>query len=86
VYGFGVQSIEFKIWDRLGNLIYETNKVEDIVETSESVDTVKGWDGTYKGKELGQESYIWSLTGKSTTGEDLKVRGGKKSGAVILMN
>jgi gliding motility-associated-like protein len=86
VYGFGVESIEVKVWDRLGNLVYETNKVDQIVETSESENTVPGWDGKFKGKELGQESYIWNVKGKFTTGEDLKVRGGNNSGSVIIMN
>jgi gliding motility-associated-like protein len=86
VYGFGVESIDFKIWDRLGNLIYETSRVEDIVEESPTKDSVKGWDGTYKGKQLGQESYIWSIKGKLFSGEDIKVKGGNKSGSVILLN
>lgn len=86
VYGFGVASIEVKIYDRLGNLVYETNKVEDIVETTQNEDTVPGWDGKYKGKELSNESFIWSVKGKFTTGEDLRVRGGKNSGSVIIMN
>jgi gliding motility-associated-like protein len=86
VYGFGIASIEVKVWDRLGNLVYETNRVEDIVESSIDGDSVPGWDGTYKGKELSQESFIWNVKGKLTTGEDLKVNGGKNSGSVIIMN
>jgi hypothetical protein len=60
--------------------------VEDIVESSIDGDSVPGWDGTYKGKELSQESFIWNVKGKLTTGEDLKVNGGKNSGSVIIMN
>jgi gliding motility-associated-like protein len=86
VYGFGVASIEVKIWDRLGNLIYETNRVEDIVEEAESANSVPGWDGKYKGKELGQDTYIWNVKGKLKNGEDLKANGGKNSGPVIIMN
>jgi gliding motility-associated-like protein len=86
VYGFGVRDIEVRIWDRLGNLVYETDRVDDIVETSDSEDTVKGWDGTWKGKELSQESYIWSIKGTFNSGETLRVRGGKNSGSVLLMN
>ena len=86
VYGFGVVSIEVKIWDRLGQLVYETTDPDEIVETALDENSVKGWDGKYKGKELGQESYIWSVKGKLTTGEDVKVTGGKNSGSVIIMN
>ena len=86
VYGFGVASIEVQVWDRLGNLVYETTRVSDIVETEASDDSVPGWDGKYKGKELGQESFVWSVKGKLTTGEEIKVRGGNNSGSVIIMN
>ena len=86
VYGFGVASIEVKIWDRLGNLVYETNRVDDIVEESESGNSVPGWDGKFKGKELGQDTYIWNVKGKLVTGQEIKVNGGKNSGPVIIMN
>ena len=86
VYGFGVASIEVKVFDRLGNLVFESNRVDEIVETSQDDNSVKGWDGKYKGEALGQESFIWSVKGKLTTGEDIKVRGGNNSGSVIIMN
>ena len=86
VYGFGVQTIEVKVFDRLGNVVYETNRVEDIVETDEDQDTVPGWDGNYKGKPASQESYIWSVKGTFQTGEPIRVTGGHLSGSVILLN
>lgn len=86
VYGYGVATIEVKVWDRLGNLIYETNKVEDIIETSEDDDSAIGWDGTFKGKEVSQESYIWRVTGTFNTGEPVRVFGGNNSGSVIILN
>jgi gliding motility-associated-like protein len=86
VYGYGVATIEVKVWDRLGNLVYETNKVEDIVETSEEDDSAIGWDGTYKGREVSQESYIWRVTGTFNTGEPVRVFGGYNSGSVIILN
>lgn len=86
VYGFGVAEIEVRIWDRLGNLVYETTNVKDIVETSPTDDSVPGWDGKYKDKEISEESYIWNVKGKFTTGEDILVTGGKNSGTVIIIN
>jgi gliding motility-associated-like protein len=86
VYGYGVKTIEFRIFDRLGNVVYETNRVEDIVETSEDTDTVPGWDGTKEGKDVSQESYIWSIKGTFETGEPLRVTGGNLSGSVIILN
>lgn len=86
VYGYGVKTIDFKIFDRLGNVVYETNRVEDIVETSETTDTVPGWDGTKDGKDVSQESYIWSIKGTFETGEPIRVTGGNLSGSVIILN
>jgi gliding motility-associated-like protein len=86
VYGYGVATIQVQVWDRLGNLVYETNKVEDIVETSEDDDSAIGWDGTYKGKEVSQESYIWKVSGTFQTGEPVRVFGGNNSGSVIILN
>lgn len=86
VYGFGVKEIEVRIWDRLGNLVYETTNLNEIVETSASDDSVPGWDGKYKGKVVSEESYIWNVKGTFTTGEEIKVTGGNNSGTVIIMN
>jgi gliding motility-associated-like protein len=86
VYGFGVKTIEFKVWDRMGNLVYESNSVDEIVSTSEDGDPKKGWDGKYKGKELSQESYIWNVKGTFYTGESIRVVGGNNSGSVIILN
>lgn len=86
VYGFGVKEIEVRVWDRLGNIVFETTNVDEIVETSGTDDSVPGWDGKFKGKEVSEESYIWSVKGKFTTGEDIRVTGGRNSGTVIIMN
>jgi len=86
VYGFGVKTIELKVWDRLGNLVFESNSVDEVVSTSEDGDPGKGWDGKYKGKELSQESYIWNVKGTFFTGEAIRVVGGNNSGSVIILN
>ncbi|MFN5181769.1 MAG: PKD domain-containing protein [Bacteroidota bacterium] len=44
---YGVQNYSFMIFDRWGELIYETN------------DPKEGWDGYYKGKRCQQDIYIW---------------------------
>ena len=86
VYGFGVQEIQFQVWDRLGNLVYESSDIESCVESGEDNESAKGWNGEYKGKLLGQGSFIWTVKGKFHTGEDIKVVGGKTSGSVTLLN
>ena len=58
--------IDFKliIYNRWGELIYE------------STDKNKGWDGTYKGKTVPQDVYVYMLTGTiKDTGEQIKRTG-----------
>lgn len=49
VKGFGVDYIELKIYNRWGELVFESNSMEI------------GWDGTYKGKAQEQEVYTYTL-------------------------
>ena len=49
VRGSGIQSIYLQIFDRYGNLIYETKDIRE------------GWDGKYKGKDLNSGVYIYNL-------------------------
>ncbi|MBC7864555.1 MAG: gliding motility-associated C-terminal domain-containing protein, partial [Bacteroidia bacterium] len=46
---FSVEEYEFQIFDRWGELIYETH------------DTNEGWDGTYKGHRVEGEVYVWKV-------------------------
>jgi gliding motility-associated-like protein len=85
VYGFGIAEIQVRIFSRTGVLVYETNRVDEIVETAIDGNSVKGWDGKYKGKELSGEALIWHITGKLRTGEELKVKG-KNTGSVFILN
>lgn len=47
-YAFVEEGLEFRIFDKWGELIYSTNKF-------------KPWDGTYKGHIAKQDTYIWKL-------------------------
>lgn len=44
----------FQIYDRLGELVYEA---EEIPITDPNL----GWDGTFKGQEMPQDTYIWYI-------------------------
>lgn len=48
-YGTNVMEFEMMIFDRWGNLIYQSN------------DITKGWDGTYKNNECQQDVYVWRI-------------------------
>ena len=47
VYGEGIKKLHFTVYDRWGELLFESNR-QDI-----------GWDGSYKGKILGPGVYIY---------------------------
>ncbi|HEU4718381.1 MAG TPA: T9SS type B sorting domain-containing protein, partial [Bacteroidia bacterium] len=45
----GVDNYHFMIFDRWGNLIFETS------------DTFQGWDGRYKGNKCQEDVYVWKI-------------------------
>lgn len=49
VKGRGVQSILFRVFNRWGEKVFETNNINT------------GWDGTYKGEPQEMEVYAWTL-------------------------
>jgi len=48
-FGISMENYSFFIFDRWGELIFETNDIS------------KGWDGTFKGKPLPDGIYVWKL-------------------------
>jgi gliding motility-associated-like protein len=46
--GIGITDLYYAIYDRWGELIFETNDQQS-----------KGWDGTYKGEECEVDVYVW---------------------------
>ena len=49
VIGGGTTYFKFLIFDKWGNVVFETSDIS------------KGWDGTYKGKLVKNDTYIWKL-------------------------
>ena len=76
IYGFGISELEFKVYDRLGKLVYQTTDIA----TAQNI----GWDGKYNGQNLPNGAYIWYLSGKKINGDELKING-KTAGTVMLM-
>jgi gliding motility-associated-like protein len=58
--GFDPFEYNLSIFDRWGELIFETNNAEF------------GWDGTYNGKLVQTGSYTWAITYKSSTSSERK--------------
>jgi len=49
VKGQGIKEIDFRVYNRWGELVFETNNINS------------GWDGTYKGEPQGMEAYGYYL-------------------------
>lgn len=60
VRGTGVQEIYFKVYNRWGAVVFETNNIS------------LGWDGKYKGKEQEIDTYAWTLEGHFLDGTIFK--------------
>ncbi len=57
VKGFGIEKIIWKIYDRWGELVFESN------------DPKQGWDGYYKGKLLPMDVYTYTLDAEFIDGQ-----------------
>ncbi|MEL7002518.1 MAG: FG-GAP-like repeat-containing protein [Bacteroidota bacterium] len=76
VYGDGVKIISFRIFNRDGQMVYQTNNVMEAMEV--------GWDGTYEGTPLDNGNYVWSLQGEYFDGTPLTFAG-KNNGTIRLL-
>ncbi|GAB4251827.1 MAG: hypothetical protein Kow0079_06060 [Vicingaceae bacterium] len=56
--GIADRDFEFYVFDRWGEVIYFTPHKDD-----------KGWDGTYKGKAVKNDVYVWKIFFKDINGE-----------------
>ncbi len=66
--GKGVTNIEFKIFNRWGELVYQSTDPDELF------DPLKGWDGKYKGELQEMEVYVYHykvsfIDGESETGK-----------------
>ena len=76
VYGSGIATIDFQVYDLNGNRIYHTRNVEEA--------TLLGWDGTYQGAEMSNGTYMWSISGRFHNGTPLKFNGQSKGTIKLL--
>jgi gliding motility-associated-like protein len=63
VRGIGVKELSFKVYDRLGEKIFETT------------DLTKGWDGTYKGTLLNNAVFVYELSVTLVNGNQINKHG-----------
>jgi hypothetical protein len=76
VFGNGIAEISLRIFDKLGQVVYETNSVSEATNV--------GWNGTFGGKELPAGVFTWELRGKHLTGSNLNYKG-KNTGTLLLV-
>jgi hypothetical protein len=82
--GFNLQEYEIIIYDVWGNTVWYSNKL------TKSGSPAEGWDGTYNGKSLKSDTYIWKINATFVNGvvwKGLADNKGKHSifGTVLLI-
>jgi gliding motility-associated-like protein len=56
-------TVYFRVYNRLGQLVFETNQ------------WLKGWDGTFKGKEQPNGTYVWTVSGTDRNFKKVEMKG-----------
>ncbi|KQM78313.1 hypothetical protein ASE74_14865 [Pedobacter sp. Leaf216] len=63
--GRGIKEWQMSVFNKWGQLLWETSKLDD-------GSPIEGWDGTYKGQEQPQGVYYWKIDIKFINGSDWK--------------
>ncbi len=63
VFGFGVTQLTFRIFNRWGEMVYESTNLK------------QGWDGRYKGKPQPMDAYAYTLSATLIDGTQVKRSG-----------
>ncbi len=72
----GIAEIALRIFDKWGNMVYQTTDVQDATEI--------GWDGNHQGKQQPSGTYVWQIIGKFTDGTPV-LSSGKNTGNITLI-
>lgn len=75
VYGNGIETITFKIFNRWGDMIFESSDV-GMMQTT-------GWDGIVNNEEQPAGTYVWTLEGTDIYGNTISFNG-NNTGTVLL--
>jgi hypothetical protein len=63
VYGAGIKTLDFVVFDRFGEKVFESSSVND------------GWDGTFRGKPMNTGIYAWYCTAEFFDGTSQQLKG-----------
>ncbi|MFH1319257.1 MAG: gliding motility-associated C-terminal domain-containing protein [Bacteroidota bacterium] len=74
VRGRGIDWLEFIIYNRWGEKVFEGSKNEAWAEENSYPPNV-GWDGTYRGNEMNPAVFVYILKGAYTNGKEIDLKG-----------
>jgi PKD repeat protein len=72
--GRNLAEYHIMVFDKWGHMLWESQKISDDTDNNMPVE---GWDGTYQGKEMPQDVYMWKINARFRNG---KVWEGSDSG------
>ncbi len=76
IYGFGISTAQFSIYNKWGQLVYESTDIQDVMDN--------GWDGRKNGVDQPAGSYVWKISGKTIQGSPIQLENGNQ-GSVLLV-
>lgn len=76
LFGYGIKEINFKVYNRWGNIIWEAKTWEEASKI--------GWDGTYQGENQPNGVYVWYIKGIFADGKEIDYEG-KTTGTILLL-
>lgn len=79
VRGAGVTELEFRIYNRWGELVFETNDIAIVCNDLANCIETKGWNGTYKNEKQEMDVYVYTLRAIFENGKDTGTRTGNIS-------
>ncbi|TAG06938.1 MAG: hypothetical protein EAZ44_01250 [Cytophagia bacterium] len=71
-----IKEFEFKIFDRFGNIVYQSN---DFLDTK-----INGWNGSSAGNMQPAGAYSWEIKGKFSDDQTLEYRGKTKGNLFLI--
>lgn len=75
IYGGGVESLHFKIYNRWGALVFESNSYNEMQTT--------GWDGKFNNEDQPDGVYVWVLSGTYVNQSKIEETS-KNTGSILL--
>ncbi len=75
IYGTGIEVINLIVYNRNGNIVFESNDANFLLET--------GWDGTSNGAKQPQGSYMYVISGRFVSGSPIDYKNNR--GTINLM-